>query len=522
MRRALLPAALLLALAAAPALANREATERRIEAQDRLDATTDRTRILNDARDAVKADDSAMNRYLLGRAYGIVGELDKAKEQFDWAIERDPGYPYAYLGLGVYHMMKGDPEQAEAQFETALRLDPKLNRARLNLGQLYLSRGERVAAERAFQEVLKNEPDNHEVRTLLAFQYLKDKRYELAIQELQVVLSKVPDNVGARKVYAIALGLSKRTDEAIREFERVIEARPKDIESYAFLKNLYRDKGDQENEIHTLERLLDVLPEDHPLRKETAAEIERIREGRPPPGSAPTFEDILKQLDSEDVEVRREAMRTLCDLDYTTLPARMVRAVRDPDPVVRTLVVKKLAATNPVDGIPLLEIILLHPKDRDSEESVRAAAARGIAKSGDPAALPILIAALDDDSDYVFRIVVESLRDATGVVLDGEVTEPPNPAHREKTAKLWRSWWTGEHAFARKLRAIDSILAMDFARGRRYVALLLADDEPMVAEKAFDAYEKLTGEKPGDRSELKTPEGRAKLAAAALTRLEGK
>lgn len=522
MRRGLLPAVLLFALAAAPALADRAATESRIEEQDRLDATKDRTRILNEARDAVQADDSAMNRYLLGRAYGITGELDKAKEQFDWAIERDPGYAYAYLGLGVYHMMKGDPDQAEAQFRTALRLDPAMNRARTNLGQLYLARGERIAAEREFREVLKQNPDDHQVRSLLAFQYLKDRRYELAIEELRYVLSKEPGNVDARKIYAMALGLSKRYEEAIREFERVIEAHPTDFESYAFLKNLYHDHGDEKAEVDVLERLLKVLPQDHPARKETENEIRRIREGRPPAGRATTIDDLMKQLDSEDVEVRRQAMRTLTELEYVTIPPRMLRAVRDPDPVVRTLVVKKLATTDPVDGIPLLEILLRHPKDRDSDESVRAAAARGVAKSGEPVALPILVAALEDPSDYVFRIAVEGLREMTGVVQDGEMTEPPKAAHREEIAKRWRAWWSGPHAFARKLRAIDSILAIDFSRGRIYLGMLIADDEPMVAKKAFDAFTKMTGEKPGDPADLATPEGRAKLAAAAVARAEGK
>jgi len=48
----------------------------------------------------------------LGMAYGITGDLDKAKETFAYGIEKDPDYPLFYYNMACTYGEKKDMEKA--------------------------------------------------------------------------------------------------------------------------------------------------------------------------------------------------------------------------------------------------------------------------------------------------------------------------------------------------------------------------------------------------------------------------
>jgi tetratricopeptide (TPR) repeat protein len=514
-----LAAAFFLCLAAGPAGAGDDAVERMIVRQDSLADAGDFKTLLAEAEARLKESDSAVNRYLLGRAHGMNGELEKAREQFDWALERDPANAYAYHGIGAYFLMKRNLDEAERYLKNAVRLDPKLTRAHLELGKLYLTRQDRLAAQREFIAVLNYDPDNIEVRVYLAYQYLRDKRWERAGQEFVVVLSKDADNAQARKGYAIALAYQKRTDDAIREFRKVLKAAPKDLDAYMYLVNLLAGKGEKEAAIEVLEKLLKVVPEDSPIAASAKEEIKNIREGRRRARQAITLPYLLERLDSKNVEERRAAMGRLVDLGIKPPPKRMVRCVLDDDPVVRTLAVRNLGNVGSTHVVALLEVLLRHPADAEKNERVRGAAVRALGRIGDPAAIPVILSVIESEDAYVFGLCVESLRDLSGrsFVADPSkpVTEPMRPA---LTAK-WKAWWAGPRSFSKKLKAIETI---EFLQSRRMASCLveLLGDEEQVSAKARIAFRKVTGLTIGTPEDPKTEEGRKRLmkeAALALT-----
>jgi tetratricopeptide (TPR) repeat protein len=507
-----------LLIAASSALASDPAVERLIVRQDALaDAGDDKT-LLEEANARLLEADSAVNRYLLGRAYGMTGELDKAREQFNWALERDPANAYAYHGIGAYFLMKRDLDEAERYLKNAIRLDAKLTRAHLELGKLFLTRQDRLAAQREFLAVLAYEPDNIDVRIYLAYQYLRDKRWERAGQEFVVVLSKDDKHAGARKGLAIALAYQKRTDEAIKEFEKVLEVAPKDLDAYLYLTNLLVGKGRKEEAIAVLEKLLAVVPEKSSIAVSARQEIENIREGRTSSRKAVTIPLMIERLDSKNVEERREAMARLVELGIKPPHKRMVRAVMDEDPVVRTLAVRNLGNVGGRFVVALIEVLLRHPQDAEKNERVRGAAVRSLGRIGDPSGVPVILAVFEEEDLYVFNLCLESLRDLSGRSF---VDDPARPVTAEKKAALvakWRAWWGGPRSFSKKLHAIEAIEEIDTRRMAAYLVELLGDEE-QVSAKARVAFRKVTGVSIGTPEDPKTEEGRKRLVKEAAIAL---
>ena len=55
----------------------------------------------------------------LGMAYGITGNLDKARETFAYGIQEDPDYPLFYYNMACYYGEKGDATNAAAYLQKA-------------------------------------------------------------------------------------------------------------------------------------------------------------------------------------------------------------------------------------------------------------------------------------------------------------------------------------------------------------------------------------------------------------------
>ena len=521
-----LGAALVLSLASV-AIGADPATEAAIRAQDDLLAKGDRAGLLRQAKDALARDESARNRYLLGRVYGLIDELEKAREQFEWAIEKDPAFAYPYLALGTYYHVKQNEKEAERNFLLALRLDDRLSRARAQLGKLYVSRGDLDLAQREFLKVLDFEPDDVEVRNLLAHVHLKRKNYDLAIVEFRSVLGRQPGEPSALKGLALALSFAKRTAEAIPVWRRVIKALPKDIESYVFLKNLLMEKEDRAGAVEILKALRRELPQNHPLLPEIDKEVARLEGGgdmRPAPRS---LEDLIAELDAEDVGRRRDALRIFKELQVVPPPKRLVQEVStkyEADAVCRVMAVQILGATGGKNTLGLFEVLLVTPKDRDPDEHVRGAVAAALGMIKTDAAIPVLLSALDDESLYVFRLAVESLRRLTGFTFTEDPNLPIEAGQRAEIAGGWASWWRGTRSYSRKLDALRDLVEQGNVRLLKYLVPMLDDSEPGVAGPARDAFGKLAGIVLGTPELLETPAGRAqirKLGAEAYEKLRG-
>jgi len=96
--------------------------------------------LVKEAFEANKKSDSLA--YFIGLVYNnYIGKYQIAAKYFDKAVEINPAYVDAYVGLGISYAKVEDFFMAEAALKTALDLDPALFDANYNLGHLYYLMG---------------------------------------------------------------------------------------------------------------------------------------------------------------------------------------------------------------------------------------------------------------------------------------------------------------------------------------------------------------------------------------------
>jgi tetratricopeptide (TPR) repeat protein len=113
-------------------------------------------------------DDPYLPTYLGLRYLHNLGRPDRAREQFERALRRDPAFAPGYLWLGQVALREGDLDEAERRLARYLELAPQEPRAHDSLGLLRQRQGRHEEAEASFAEALDLEPDFSESREHLA------------------------------------------------------------------------------------------------------------------------------------------------------------------------------------------------------------------------------------------------------------------------------------------------------------------------------------------------------------------
>lgn len=106
--------------------------------------------------------ENAQNFVLRGDAYFLLGEFDKAVEDYNQALQKDAKQIEAYLGKGLALARSGWIEEGIAELDVYLKLNPKSSLAYTKRGVRRLWLGESEAAQKDFEKALELDPANAE------------------------------------------------------------------------------------------------------------------------------------------------------------------------------------------------------------------------------------------------------------------------------------------------------------------------------------------------------------------------
>ncbi len=182
----------------------------------------------------------AFNAYLQGKGllyrYDREGNLDRAMQQFEEAIQVDPEFVLAYVGL------------AEARLASCrLRSEP----ATLSAA--------RVAAERALQL----SPDLAAAHSVLGAVLAEAHMPKEAIPHLERAIELDPKDPAAyRELAWVYDGLDDR-DRAEQVFKRAIQARPGDWRAYSNLAVFYVEAQRNADAERLLRKVIEIAPDNH-------------------------------------------------------------------------------------------------------------------------------------------------------------------------------------------------------------------------------------------------------------------
>ena len=88
----------------------------------------------------------AYYHFLLSQVYQHSGQIDKALQEYQKALEDDPASAFLHSDLAAIYLKQGLPEKALKEAEKAIQTDPQSLPAHLLLGGLYLSLNQRDKA----------------------------------------------------------------------------------------------------------------------------------------------------------------------------------------------------------------------------------------------------------------------------------------------------------------------------------------------------------------------------------------
>jgi TolB-like protein/Tfp pilus assembly protein PilF len=232
-------------------------------------------------RDTINPD--AYQFYLRGRYYWnkrTAENLKKAMEQFQQAVEKDPNYALAYVGLGDCYLLledyAGTPAsetypKAKAFAERALQLDSSLA----------------------------------EAHTSLAYVYTNLWQWEQAKEEFERAIKLNPNYSTAPHWYSLCLLDLGRIDEAMAEIERAHELDPLSLIIGTTRTYAYFAKGDVNSATAQCKRVVDLDP-NFPRAHEYLG-LAYLKQGRP--------SEAMAEL-QKAVELSGRERRPLRDLGY--------------------------------------------------------------------------------------------------------------------------------------------------------------------------------------------------------------
>src|SRR6202790_4492463 len=178
--------------------------------------------------------------------------LEKSKDYFNQAIQRDPNYALAYVGLADYYNVVSDyspvPEtesgpKARVAAEKALAIDDSLAEAHASLAGAHWSMLEFAPAEREFQRALELNPNYANAHHWYGLFLSWDARHSEAISHLRRAVELDPLNLQYNANLGQALGDARQYDAGVEQLKKTLEMDPNYAQAHGQLARIYLNMG---------------------------------------------------------------------------------------------------------------------------------------------------------------------------------------------------------------------------------------------------------------------------------------
>jgi tetratricopeptide (TPR) repeat protein len=201
-----------------------------------------RMSLLQDAVDGFRAtldqrNDDALAIYGLGRAYGGLGKLEEAREQFARYIRLRPGDPSGHCSLGITLAALDRSQEAGDQFGKAIALEPEQSEAYFRRGSLELHDNNLEAARADLQRALTLDPRHAGALSALGRLEFMQKHYQQAAELLERAVSIDDSILEAHYYLALTYGRMGRKPESDGQFQRSDQLQHEDLDRRRALWN---------------------------------------------------------------------------------------------------------------------------------------------------------------------------------------------------------------------------------------------------------------------------------------------
>src|SRR5262249_55241478 len=197
----------------------------------------------------------AYQLYLKGRYYWekrTQDSLEKAKDHFNQAIEKDPNYALAYVGLAEYYdvlpeyapaSVSETMPKARAAAQKALAIEDTLPEAHATLASTYTSSWDWVAAEREYKRALELNPNYAQAHKSYCLYLSILGHQQEALAEINRAAELDPLNLSYLSNVAELYTALRQYDLAVEQSRKVIEMDPAFTLAHSNLSETYLGMG---------------------------------------------------------------------------------------------------------------------------------------------------------------------------------------------------------------------------------------------------------------------------------------
>lgn len=255
---------------------------------------------------ALKNDaNSALTHNLLGSASRTKKNYADAITHFQKALELNPKSVEVHLNLGLTFADTKQWDKAIPHYRAALAISPNLFQAHYNLAMALAIRNDLDGAISHFRKAVASNPDSASAHFNLgiALNIVRDR--EGAIDNYRKALGLDPNNLGAHINLGTILAAKKDLKTAAQHFQAAVTLNPKFPKALGALGQVLLDQGQFAEARTTTLTCLNMLPADHPLRKQVQHQLGRcdhflnlekrlsaILAGQEPPRQVPELFDL--------------------------------------------------------------------------------------------------------------------------------------------------------------------------------------------------------------------------------------
>jgi TolB-like protein/Tfp pilus assembly protein PilF len=173
-------------------------------------------------------------------------------EYFQKAIEKDPTYALAYVGLADSYIIMGwydwaSPQEtfpkAKQAVEKALEIDNTLAEAHTSLAAVsFLHEWDWLSAEREFKRAIEINPSHSTAHRWYSSYLASMDRNDEALAESRRALELDPISLITNANAALRLIYSRRPEDAIKQLQKTLEMDPNFVPVYNYLRIAYLEK----------------------------------------------------------------------------------------------------------------------------------------------------------------------------------------------------------------------------------------------------------------------------------------
>ena len=201
--------------------------------------------------------------------------MDQAIACYKKAIALDPKLADAHSNLGTLLCdVKKDYDGAIACFHQAMELDPQSAKIPFNLGNALRNKGQVDQAIAWYQKAIELDPKYAAAHYNLGNVLSRNGQMDKAMASWRKTIAVDPNFTQAHFSLGLALYGKGQVDEAIVCFKKAIALDPKAPMAHGALGEALLGQGRYAEARNASARALALLPENHPLRRPAAGQVE--------------------------------------------------------------------------------------------------------------------------------------------------------------------------------------------------------------------------------------------------------